>query len=102
MWPRYRPVAGSIRPIALAPDSVNQSWPAAETIPSGDEPTLIGGFAAEAPGVMLWTWLEVASVNQTLPSGPAVIPQGVACAVSANESLRVVSNCRDSSDSNTG
>src|SRR5689334_8114999 len=73
-------------------------------MPSGPPPTLIGVPRAP-PVVMLWTWLELVLLNQSWPLGPAVIAVGlgfVGFAESRNESLRVVSNCRDSRGSTPG
>jgi hypothetical protein len=87
------PPAGVIRPIRLAPLSVNQRLPSGPAvIPTGFVTAVVGkgdrGNSVTSPaGVIRPIRFPISSVNQRLPSGPAVIPFGLPPAVGTRNSV---------------
>src|SRR5438874_817067 len=85
-----------MRPILLAPPSVNQRLPSGPVTTSFGPLLSVGrGISVIVPvGVMRPIWLlvhplelETHSVNQRLPSGPAVMPPGELLAVGIGNSV---------------
>ena len=78
-----------IRPILLAPFSVNQRLPSGPAV-MPKMPLLAVGIenSVTTPAVVIRPiWLALSSVNQRLPSGPAAIPPGLLTPVGIGNSV---------------
>jgi hypothetical protein len=77
--PKQETGATSMRPMAFAEVSVNQTFPSGPAvIPAGFLPLASGKGVIAPPVVMRWTVSAAGPfpVNHRLPSGPAVMPLG--------------------------
>ena len=78
-----------MRPILLAPFSMNHSAPSGPAVmPMGELPAVGIGNSVTTPAVVMRPiLLATCSVNHSAPSGPAVMPPGLLLAVGIGNSL---------------